>query len=192
MYGIYRILSYIVHFIHTFIHCIHAKKNVITDKNDEMKISREKIGKWVHKIINLFVYKKKISCKIKLINMYVNLLHVKIIWFNFHQIFNTSREIEYLFKQSLFATLICYKQIQMIHWMLKPTGMQRCKKHCWFLKIINFTSRKRSIVPTSNESVKHTFYLFTYHPQVILKITLRIPAPTLVSSIINLNINNQL
>ena len=39
------VLSLIVNFIHSFnsfIYCIHAKKDVITNTNDEMMISREK------------------------------------------------------------------------------------------------------------------------------------------------------
>ena len=50
---------------------------------------------------------------------------MKIIWLNFHDvILNTLREIEFSFSTSLLSTLIFYKQIQVVYYMLKPMGKQ--------------------------------------------------------------------
>ena len=55
----------------------------------------------------------------------MDLQHIQIIWLNFHDVIpNTLREIEFSFNTSLLSTLIFYKQIQVVYYMLKPMGKQ--------------------------------------------------------------------
>ena len=77
----------IVHFINSFIYSFNSfdhisyswKKDVITDNNDEIKISREKrkiiAKKWrpEEELIFFFIYKKNLICKKIMKEIYVNL-----------------------------------------------------------------------------------------------------------------------
>ena len=50
---------------------------------------------------------------------------MKMIWLNFQDVIpNTLQEIEFSLNESLFSTFICYKQIQVMYWRLKPIEIQ--------------------------------------------------------------------
>ena len=110
---------------------IRAKKDVITKKNDRMKkwnqknkIECKEMAFWGGP--SEFVYLKKSTLqKNTKKNIWESLTFeddlVKFLW-RYTQYF--TRNQIFIEKITFFSTLICYKQIQVVYWMLKPMVIQ--------------------------------------------------------------------